>query len=82
MGGRIMKNKITLDPNANGSQWLYRKMGIQKQNHPKLLPYACYDWDRNEFLIGVCISKNGAKKLIDKYIANGCSAIGYEITHE
>jgi len=82
MGGRIMKNKITLDPNADGSQWLYRDMGIQEQRHPKLLPYACYDWERNEFLIGVCITKNGAKKLIDKYISDGKTAIGYEILHQ
>lgn len=82
MGGRIMKNKITLDNNSDGNQWLYRKMGIQKQTHPKLFPYACYDWGRNEFLIGVCITKHGAKKLIDKYISNRCSAIGYEISHE
>lgn len=76
-----MKHKITLDHDTDGSQWLYREMGIQAQDHPKLLPYACYDWNRNEFLIGVTISKAGAKELIDKYIAGGKKAIGYEIYH-
>jgi len=76
-----MKYKITLDPDADGSQWLYREMGIQAQDHPKLLPYACYDWARDSFLIGVTTSKALAKKLIDKYIAGGKKAIGYEIYH-
>ena len=73
---------MTLDTDADGSQWLYREMGIQEQRHPKLLPYACYDWVRNEFLIGVAITKSGARKLIDKYIADGKNWIGYEISHE
>ena len=77
-----MSRKITLDPNADGSQWIYREMGIQKQEHPKLLPYTCYDWERQEFLIGVCITKTGAKKLIDKYISDGKKAITYEISYE
>ena len=67
----MTKHKMILDCDADGSQWIYRKMGVQEQRHPKLLPYACYDWERNEFLIGAAITKAAAKKLIDKYIANG-----------
>lgn len=75
------KPRIILDPEADGTQWLYRGMGISEQKHPELLPYGCYDWERNEFLIGVTTSKILAKELIDKYINEGKKAIGYIIYH-
>jgi hypothetical protein len=71
---------MTLDPDGCGDQWLYRGMGVQKQDHPKLLPYAAYDWERDGFLIGVCMTKKSAKKMIDKYILDGKNAIGYVVT--
>lgn len=75
------KGRMILDPDADGTQWLYRGMGISEQKHPELLPYACYDWERNEFLIGVTTSKKLAKQLIDKYISEGKKAEGYVIYH-
>lgn len=75
------KGRMILDPDADGTQWLYRGLGISEQKHPELLPYACYDWERNDFLIGVTTSKALAKKLIDKYISEGKKAEGYVIYH-
>lgn len=72
-----MKHKAVLDKNADGNQWVYRNMGIQKQIHPKLLPYACYDWQRNDFLIGVSTTISGAKELIDNYISDGSNWTTY-----
>lgn len=76
-----MRYSTVLDPNADGSQWLYREMAISEQIHPKLLPYACYDLVRDEFLIGVAITKSGARKLIDRYISDEKNWLGYDITH-
>lgn len=75
------KGRVIIDPDGDGKQWLYCGMRISEQIHPKLLPYACYDCDRNEFLIGVTTSKKLAIKLIDKYISEGKNAIGYQIYH-
>ena len=74
-------NKLILDPDADGTQWLYKGMGVSEQKHPELLPYACYDWDRSSFLIGVTTSKKLAMQLIDKYISEGKKAEGYIIYH-
>jgi hypothetical protein len=64
----MLKNSMVLDPNGDGSQWLYRNMIILHQQHPLLLPYACYDIGRNELYIGVSTSKKVVKKMIDQYL--------------
>ena len=65
----MSKHKIILDPDADGTQWLYRGMGICDQSvFPQLLHYACYDWLKNGSFIGVATTKRDAKKLIDEYL--------------
>lgn len=59
-----MIRKMTLDPDADGTQWLYRGLIIMEQKHLKLLPYACYDKER---CIGTAETKKRAKEIIDDY---------------
>jgi len=68
--GVYFKGKMILDPDADGTQWLYRGNGICQQTHHNLLPYACYDWEQSGLLIGTTNNKKLAQKLIDNYIAN------------
>lgn len=62
---------MTLDPDADGTQWFYREMLIcdQKGHHPELAPYACYDPIHNDKLIGTASSKKEARDLIDNHLA-------------
>ena len=62
------KQKMILDPDADGSQWLYRGCIVQDQTHPKLLKYACYSDENCNHLIDVCNSQRRAKQIIDDYL--------------
>ena len=61
-------DKLTLDPNADGDQWIYRDCLIIKQDHPELLKYACYT--NNEKFIGVANTHSQCKILINSYLSN------------
>lgn len=60
-----------LDPDSDGTDWLYRGCRISNQRmegHPELLPYACYvDNDESTF-IDVTISMKRATQIIDEYL--------------
>ncbi len=64
------KGRMINDPDADGKQWIYRGMGISENSLPELLPFECYDWNRNEFLIGAAKTKKQAMKIIDKYLSD------------
>ena len=61
--------KPYLDPDADGSQWLFLGYIIMKQNHPKLKPFLVLDTEDN--VVDAEFYFSEAKKLVIKTILEG-----------
>lgn len=58
--------KMILDADADGKQWIYRNMIVIYQSHPSLLSYAAYDGDK---WIDHASTKKEIKVKIDQYLS-------------
>lgn len=59
-------HKMIQDPYADGDQWIYRGCFIQRQNHPNLLKYCCFD--ENWQTLGSTDYLKNARQVIDAEI--------------
>lgn len=57
----LPKIKLVLDPDADGSQWIFMDYIVTKQSHPKLCAYAIYYKER---WVEICDTLAEAKLLI------------------
>jgi len=60
------KQRMILDPDADGDQWLYRGCFIQRQDFQNLLKYCCFD--ENWHTLGSTDYQKNARQIIDEHL--------------